>query len=478
MDIRHPAQARGVVRCAAKRVLRMLNQKPSASFNSMLRMARRLAVGVALGGLLMACSVSGVLEPPMRINTGSIDAGSSLAPMADMAAPDITVPGAIGSGAPSTALATAQPDTIGYPAPVSSTLSSTVSPPAIDGGYGPLPTYNDLAAAGGQIGDSAAFGGQSSDSAAFGGQSGDSAAFGGPGGIAETAVSAPVIGGIGTNTPQALGGGMVGAGSQHDWSRADGGTMSAQGGGLADVATLPPEPAPVVQASPPPVAALPPAARQPVVAPQPEAQQQAGFFSRLRNPTARQQSSAPSLPAAEAACQQRLRRLGVEFRTKPAVGNGNSCGIAHPVEVVALSGNVRVEPATTLNCPMAEAFAQWVKNDLAPSTRKRYLSGIRSIGSMGGYSCRTMNSRRGAPMSEHSKGNAIDIGRITLNSGRTIAVKKPGLFAVRERSLLNTVRSQSCNYFTTVLGPGSDANHADHFHFDLRQRRNGYRHCD
>jgi hypothetical protein len=184
------------------------------------------------------------------------------------------------------------------------------------------------------------------------------------------------------------------------------------------------------------------------------------------------------LPAAEAACRQRLKQLGVQFTPKPAVGNGGSCGIAHPVEIHTLSGNVKVSPATTLNCQMAEAFAHWVQDELAPAVRKRYFVGIDTVGSMGGYSCRTMNSRRGAPMSEHASGNAIDIGSIKLNSGKTIKVRKKGFFAFRERSLLKNVRSDGCGYFTTILGPGSDANHADHFHFDLRARKSGYRHCD
>ena len=40
-----------------------------------------------------------------------------------------------------------------------------------------------------------------------------------------------------------------------------------------------------------------------------------------------------------------------------------------------------------------------------------------------------------------------------------------GWFAFRERGLLNNVRSGGCNYFSTVLGPGYNAAHADHFHF-------------
>ena len=79
-------------------------------------------------------------------------------------------------------------------------------------------------------------------------------------------------------------------------------------------------------------------------------------------------------------------------------------------------------------------------------------------------------------MSEHSKGNALDISRVVLNNGKEIEVEKPGLFSFRQRGLLNTIRADACDYFTTVLGPGQ-AYHGDHFHFDIMERRNGYRAC-
>lgn len=177
-------------------------------------------------------------------------------------------------------------------------------------------------------------------------------------------------------------------------------------------------------------------------------------------------------------CQRQLRRLGVRFETPSAVKGPGKCGIAYPVEVKSLSGGIDLVPDATLNCPMALAFAKWVKAELAPTARTRYLSGIEKIHQMSAYSCRTMNSRRGAPLSEHATGNAIDIGKISLTNGKDILVKRPNFFAFREKNLLHNVRAQSCKYFTTVLGPGSDVYHKDHFHFDLRQRDRGYRHCD
>lgn len=203
----------------------------------------------------------------------------------------------------------------------------------------------------------------------------------------------------------------------------------------------------------------------------------AGLMPRISN-----MMSAPKwaggMPAAEKACRNRLKRLGVTFRDLPAITSGKGCSIPYPVEVTELSGGIEIKPAAKLNCQITDAFAQWVKNELAPAARLRYLSGVSSIRQLSSYSCRTMNSKRGAPMSEHAKGNAIDVGKITLNNGQAISVKKPGFFSFREKSLLKTVRSDSCKYFTTVLGPGSDIHHKDHFHFDLRTRKTGYRHCD
>jgi hypothetical protein len=63
-----------------------------------------------------------------------------------------------------------------------------------------------------------------------------------------------------------------------------------------------------------------------------------------------------------------------------------------------------------------------------------------------------------------------------LKSGKEIDVRKKGFFAFREKGLLKAVRADSCKYFNTVLGPG-DAYHGNHFHFDLRYRKSGYRHC-
>lgn len=182
------------------------------------------------------------------------------------------------------------------------------------------------------------------------------------------------------------------------------------------------------------------------------------------------------LPAEEADCRRQLRRLGVAFRDLAPIDDGGACRIDWPVQVTGLSGNIEMKPAATLSCTMALAFARWTKNELTPAARWRYLSGVKTIHQGSSYSCRNIR-RSGGVASEHSKGNALDVMRIELRNGKDIDVRKPGWFAFRERGLLKNVRAGGCEYFTTVLGPGYDADHADHFHFDVKNRRNGYVAC-
>ncbi|MEQ1943243.1 extensin family protein [Mesorhizobium sp. VNQ89] len=173
------------------------------------------------------------------------------------------------------------------------------------------------------------------------------------------------------------------------------------------------------------------------------------------------------LPADEVDCRKQLKRLKVEFSDLAPIRDGQ-CGIDHPVKVSAI-GSVKMKPAATLTCAMALTFSQWTKNELVPSARRRYFTGVRTINQGSSYSCRKIAGSR--TLSEHGKGNALDIMSIELNNGKDIDVKKPGFFAFRQKGLLNTVRADGCQYFNTVLGPGYNYDHRNHFHFDIKDRR-------
>ncbi len=205
-------------------------------------------------------------------------------------------------------------------------------------------------------------------------------------------------------------------------------------------------------------------------------EQKVAFIPRFTTPDQVPESYG-GMPASEKSCRRELKRLGVVYQDMDRISDGAHCGIAYPVKVSGLAGGIEIKSPAKLNCQMAVTFAKWVKKELVPSARARYFSGVKTIRQMSSYSCRRMNSSSSNPWSEHAKGNAIDIGSITLNNGKFIDVSKKGFFAFREKGLLKAVRADSCKYFSTVLGPGSDRHHKDHFHFDLRTRKSGRSYC-
>ncbi|UVC17801.1 extensin-like domain-containing protein [Mesorhizobium onobrychidis] len=179
------------------------------------------------------------------------------------------------------------------------------------------------------------------------------------------------------------------------------------------------------------------------------------------------------MPASEVDCRNELKRLGVVYTDLAPIREGQ-CGIDYPVKISAI-GSIGMKPAATLTCDMAATFAGWAKNELVPSARWRYFSGVKTIRQGSSYSCRRIAGE--GVLSEHGKGNALDVMSIELGNGKDIDVRKPGLFAFRTRGFLNTVRADGCQYFTTVLGPGYNYDHRNHFHFDIKNRKNGYRAC-
>ena len=184
----------------------------------------------------------------------------------------------------------------------------------------------------------------------------------------------------------------------------------------------------------------------------------------------------PALSAEEEQCRRELSRLKVGFLPVPPVEGAGQCGIDNPVKVTMLSKRIAMRPPAVMNCRTALAAARWAHRDLAPAARRRYASNVREIRHMSAYSCRRI--RGSGRLSEHGRGNALDIGSIKLANGHVIDVARPGFFSFREKSFLKAIRKGACEHFTTVLGPGSDAAHADHFHFDLKARRGGSRYCD
>lgn len=227
--------------------------------------------------------------------------------------------------------------------------------------------------------------------------------------------------------------------------------------------SIPDEPAAPQVLRPPPVEPAP-IDISPLPPRKPQSTQVA--YPRLQSPAA--------MDSEQVACRRELKKLGVSFQETSPIRDSATCSKDHPVKVSAI-GSVAMQPAATLDCRMALTFARWTKKELNPAARLRYLSGVKTIRQGSSYSCRRIAGSKNP--SAHSRGMALDVMAIELNNGKKIDVKKQGFFAFRAKGLLNNVRGDGCDYFTTVLGPGYNYDHRDHFHFDLMERRNGHRAC-
>jgi len=154
----------------------------------------------------------------------------------------------------------------------------------------------------------------------------------------------------------------------------------------------------------------------------------------------------------------------------PITSPTNGCGVAAPVQVTHVDGIKLSQPAT-LDCPTAAALHQWVTQAMRPALGRDSdrVTGLRVPAH---YVCRTRNHRRGARVSEHGKGRAIDISAITFDDGETITILDDWTGSRYSRAL-RRMHSKACGIFGTTLGPGSDGMHENHFHYDTAQHRGG-----
>ncbi len=151
----------------------------------------------------------------------------------------------------------------------------------------------------------------------------------------------------------------------------------------------------------------------------------------------------------------------------PITARIKGCGVDEPVRVTSVDG-VRLSQAATMDCSTAKALKTWVSKGLQPAFGKTDVVELRVAAH---YICRTRNNQKGAKVSEHGKGKAIDISAIVLADGRVLSVQDDWGKTMRR------VYKAACGIFSTTLGPGSDGYHEDHMHFDTARRRSGGAYC-
>ncbi len=146
----------------------------------------------------------------------------------------------------------------------------------------------------------------------------------------------------------------------------------------------------------------------------------------------------------------------------------NGCQVHNAWRVSAVSGVAFSQPAV-VNCGMIGPLDTWINDSVQSAAQRRFGESVVAFDVVASYSCRPQNGKRGAKMSEHGFGNAVDIASFTLESGRKIAVEQGYFSWGGEKSFVSEIREGACADFNTVLGPG-DPHHDDHIHLDRANR--------
>ncbi|MDE0922737.1 extensin family protein [Aurantimonas coralicida] len=173
-------------------------------------------------------------------------------------------------------------------------------------------------------------------------------------------------------------------------------------------------------------------------------------------------------------CEDELTRRGVTFTVGDSISEGD-CGVLRPVDLDRLSSGVTIAQPTQLLCRSALALDIWVASSVVPAAKTQFPGdAVTAFRHASTYVCRSRSS--GSRISEHARGSAVDVADFGFASGRRLGVEKQAEGSP-EQAFQRQIRVGACGPFKTVLGPGTDADHATHFHLDIAARRNGATYC-
>ena len=163
-------------------------------------------------------------------------------------------------------------------------------------------------------------------------------------------------------------------------------------------------------------------------------------------------------------CLERLRGLDMDYETVPD-GGSTSCPIVGAVKVSRV-GKATLNRPAVMTCALAEKLSEWEGVFVQPAATRLLGGPVTTMHHYGTYACRRATGKR-SRMSEHARANAIDIGIFETASGLKASVTLNWNGHDAKAEFLKQVGQGACTLFAGVLGPDSDANHRDHFHFDM-----------
>lgn len=179
-------------------------------------------------------------------------------------------------------------------------------------------------------------------------------------------------------------------------------------------------------------------------------------------------------PGRSEQCKAALDAAGASYKWVGVATEG-ACTIGNAVELVSVrtsADTISFRQKPVMACEFAALLAKWTGEVAGPVVAAHAGARLQAITTGPGIVCRNRAGGAKSKISEHAKGNAIDITVFRLSDTRSLQIG--GKLDKTEQLALKALRTSACGYFTTVLGPGSNSAHQHHFHFDHAKRGKSY----
>ncbi len=178
--------------------------------------------------------------------------------------------------------------------------------------------------------------------------------------------------------------------------------------------------------------------------------------------------------AGRAECGKRLSGLPVQFEMLGPIKEG-VCGSPAPIRLKGFgqgaSPALAIEPAPVVSCRLAEALYRWTVDVVQPEAKKHLQTGIVGMTNVASYDCRSRYNNPSLRISQHAFANALDISEFVTEKGERIAILDRWAGGDERAAFLHAIHDGACKLFGTALGPEANDAHKNHFHFDMKERR-------
>ncbi len=173
-------------------------------------------------------------------------------------------------------------------------------------------------------------------------------------------------------------------------------------------------------------------------------------------------------------CDLRLSGLRALFERLDPIKEG-ACGSPAPIRLEGFENRrlpaLRLDPAATMSCKLAEALHRWFEDVVQPKAKKHLHASVVRISNLSAYQCRSRYNDPDQRISQHAYGDAIDVSEFITAKGERIAVLDHWSGSEERSTFLREIHAGACEIFGTTLGPEANQAHKNHFHLDVKERR-------